>query len=78
MFYAIDRFEEEWAVLQDDDGNSRQVKRTALPSHVRQGDVLLETAEGYTLDAAETSRRRERARRLEQLLKGKKQDHGRT
>ena len=36
MFYAIDRFEEEWAVLQDDDGNGRQVKRAVLPSHVRQ------------------------------------------
>ncbi|MCI9413896.1 MAG: DUF3006 domain-containing protein [Clostridiales bacterium] len=72
MFYAIDRFEEEWAVLQDDDGNGRQVKRAVLPSHVRQGDVLLETAEGYTIDEAETARRRERARRMEQLLKRKK------
>ena len=46
MRYAVDRFEEEWAVLQDDEGRCRNVERRLLPQGVRQGDVLRETEEG--------------------------------
>lgn len=71
MRYAVDRFEEEWAVLQDDEGRCRNVERRLLPQGVRQGDVLRETEEGFLPDPEETARRRERARRLEQRLRKK-------
>ncbi|MCI8554714.1 MAG: DUF3006 domain-containing protein [Clostridiales bacterium] len=70
MFFAIDRFEEEWAVLQDDDGRSHTVKRASLPEGVRQGDVLRREGDVYQTDEAETASRRERVRQLEQLLRG--------
>lgn len=71
MRYAVDRFEEEWAVLQDDEGRCRNVERRRLPAGVRQGDVLRETEEGFLPDPEETAHRRERARRLEQRLRKK-------
>ena len=40
MFYAIDRFEEELAVLVDDEENTSTVERALLPEEAVQGDVL--------------------------------------
>lgn len=42
MFWTIDRFEEDFAVLMDDNGVCRSVPRDRLPEQVRQGDVLTE------------------------------------
>ena len=39
MFWTIDRFEGEFAVLMDDNGVCRNVPRGRLPEQVRQGDV---------------------------------------
>lgn len=46
MWYAVDRFEGEWAVLQDDEGQSHNVERSRLPQDIRQGDVLRQTDQG--------------------------------
>ena len=39
MFWTIDRFEEDFAVLMDDNGVCRSVPRDRLPEQVRQGDL---------------------------------------
>lgn len=71
MFYAIDRFEGDVAVLQDDDEHMYTVPRTDLPADVRQGDVLCRGGDGgYEAAPEETQARRERIRRLEQRLRG--------
>ena len=54
MFWTIDRFEGEFAVLMDDNGVCRNVPRGRLPEQVRQGDVLTEKAGGYQPDVRET------------------------
>lgn len=70
MYYAIDRFEGDYAVLEDDNGNTTPVRRTALPAGARQGDVLEWKQGQYTAAPEETRRRREAARRLEDRLRG--------
>lgn len=71
MFYAIDRFEGEFAVLQDDDERSYTVARADLPAGARQGDVLFRRGDGgYAAAPEETQARRERIRRLEERLRG--------
>ncbi|HBT65152.1 MAG TPA: DUF3006 domain-containing protein [Ruminococcaceae bacterium] len=73
MKYAIDRFEEDIAVLQDDDGNCTDVKRALLPEDVRQGDVLIYENQKWRHDAQETSDRRKKVLSLqERILKKKK------
>lgn len=75
MYYAIDRFEDEQAVLQDDSGKSLVVDRVLLPTDAAQGDILKLYDDGhYRHDRAETVARRDRIRRLEQLLRGKGKD----
>ena len=39
MFWTIDRFEEDFAVLMDDNGVCRSVPRDRLPEQVRQGEI---------------------------------------
>ena len=72
--YAIDRFEEQKAVLQDDDGNAILADRARLPSEAVPGDVLSFCDGVYHLDCEETAKRRNRIHRLEQLLRDKGKD----
>ena len=70
MFYAVERFEAHLAVLVDVEENTCIVEREALPADVRQGDVLRREEGRFIADREETARRRERIRRLEQMLRG--------
>lgn len=68
-FYAIDRFEGEYAVCEGPDGAMRNVARVELPRGAREGDVLAYGGGGWEIDRQETARRRERARaQFESLL----------
>ena len=67
--YVIDRFEGTFAVLEDETGSTAPVPRDTLPPEAKEGDVLRLRNGAYTLDAAETARRRENARRLLQRLR---------
>lgn len=71
MRYAIDRFESDKAVLEDEDGICFTVDKTLLPSDAMQGDVLALRDGRYCRDRAETDARRDKLYRLEQLLRGK-------
>lgn len=71
MRYAIDRFEDDKAVMQDENGICFVIDKTLLPSDAVQGDVLIQCEGRYQHDRAETSARREKLYRLEQLLRGK-------
>ncbi len=70
--YAIDRFEGEHVVLQDDSGTSLVVDKALLPPDVVQGDVLKLCNGYYQHDREETTERRDRIHRLEQLLRSRK------
>ena len=70
MGYAIDRFEGDQAVLQDDSGKSLVVDKALLPPDAAQGDVLNECDGRFVHDRDETRARRARIHRLEQLVRG--------
>lgn len=59
MFYTIDRFEGDYAVLEDDDENRVNVKRALLPVTAKESDVLDFDGETYTVNAEETEKRRQ-------------------
>ena len=74
MRYAIDRFEEQKAILQDENGNSKIVDKAVLPLDVIQGDVVVLCNGLYQHDYEETAKRRNQIYRLEQILRSKRKD----
>ena len=72
MHYSFERVEDSVAVLIDDHGNAITVARGDLPPQARPGDVLRVCDGVYCVDSTETEARRERIRRLQDLLRKKK------
>jgi hypothetical protein len=83
--YTIDRFEgTAWAVLEDEQGKTFLVPRRWLPTHAREGDVVVETEQApdndtvsirLDLDPQARDERLKNAERLrEQLPRGPKGD----
>lgn len=48
MYYSLDRFEEELAVLEDDDEHTLTIPRILLPEGARPGDVLIRDGDRYS------------------------------
>ena len=69
MRYTIDRFEEDFALLEAEDGTMLQALRSSLPPEVREGDKLDLSEAGCTLLPKETQASRAEAdERLQRLL----------
>ncbi|MCL2885027.1 MAG: DUF3006 domain-containing protein [Oscillospiraceae bacterium] len=66
--YIIDRFEEDLAVLETEDGGFVVVPRAKLSADAAQEDCL---REDYSVDAEETARRRAEAAELTERLRKK-------
>ncbi len=70
MTMTIDRFEDDYAVLEirEDTGEVlyKNLPVNWLPDDADEGDVLVKTASGYAIDTAETAKRRAAA--AEKLL----------
>lgn len=65
---VVDRIEEEYAVVFFDD-ERRDIPLSELPEGVREGSVLTETADGFSLSReAEEERRRSLAERTRRLF----------
>lgn len=62
--FIIDRFEEDWAVLEYDD-ETYNFPRALLPDNAKEGDVLKISLE---IDQEETEKRKEAIRKLEDEL----------
>lgn len=71
MLLSIDRFEGEFAVLVDEDGNAHNVLRTHLPAQAKAGTMLREIHGEYTLDDAAERMRREKILQLQNKLRHK-------
>jgi len=70
MKYTIDRFEGDFAVLEDENRTMKDVPRASLPTEAKEGDVLIFADGKYSVDAEETARRKEDAhKRLDRLWK---------
>ncbi len=63
--YIIDRFEEEYAVLEKEDGTTENVARELIPD-ASEGDVVIEENGKYSIDKNETE---ERKRRIGEKMK---------
>ncbi|WP_051286775.1 DUF3006 domain-containing protein [Paenibacillus taiwanensis] len=62
-FGVIDRFEEEWAVIEVD-GNMQEVKRHLLPVHARPGDAVVIENGAIRVDQERTARLRQEAEQM--------------
>lgn len=71
MLYSLERFEEQLAVLRDENGNAAIVDRALLPPQARAGDVFRHGDGEYRYDADATVAQKERIHRLESLLRSK-------
>lgn len=61
MRYILERFEEEWAMIEcsyGEDISFQQLPRKELPENAKEGDVLQRTDSGWQIDEAETKERR--------------------
>lgn len=84
MRLTIDRFEEGWAVLEDDRGDSFPVPRHLLPAESQAGDLLQarviygdnRSLVMLTRDPGATERQRAQAEALLARLRAKKIDPG--
>ncbi len=70
MSLCIDRFEGEYAICEDENRRTFRIPRTLLSPQSREGDVLLQTKEGYQVDREQTKCRREQAAKLQRRLFG--------
>lgn len=66
MFGTIDRFEEEFAVVEFDDRKVVNILKDKLPKEAKEGDVLKFNEDIITIDYKETEKRR---REIEELTK---------
>ena len=67
---VIDRFEGDFAVLETDEG-MKDIHRGHLPGAAEEGDVLIYSCGGWSIDRTATEeRRRANSERLKRLLKG--------
>ncbi|KGM96134.1 pyruvate kinase [Clostridium novyi A str. 4552] len=66
MFGTIDRFEEEFAVIEFDDRKVINILKDKLPKGVKEGDVLNFQDDSIKIDYAETEKRK---KEIEELTK---------
>ena len=67
-FYSLDRFEEDFAVLVDDNGACVNVQKSELPINIKAGNVLCYENGKYMLAPDEEAARRSRIKSLQNKL----------
>lgn len=72
MFFIIDRFEGDYAILLSDDQQLQQILRSDLPDEASEGSVLRYEQGRWQLDAAEYQARRQRIeQKMQRLIRPK-------
>jgi hypothetical protein len=69
--YTLDRFEGEWAILEDQEGRPVQVPRDQLPSGTKEGTVLDRDKDIWTVNEAQSDLIRRAVRMRMDRLRGK-------
>lgn len=64
MKYIIDRFEENYAVCEDENRQMINIEREKIPAEAKEGHVLIQKGDEYFIDLEETNRRKEKIQRL--------------
>lgn len=68
MFYSVDRVDDEYVMLCDDDGDTRELRRLHFDGEVRTGDVFRFDNGRFIYDEQETAARKKRIQELENEL----------
>ncbi len=69
--FIVDRFEQDFAVVERENGDMIDISMMYLPESVKEGDVILLTDNGYVIDEKMTAERREsNTERLRKMLRG--------
>lgn len=69
MFLSIERFDNDYAICEDDDENWYSFKKSKLPKNVQPGDILRVSANGNLhLDMDETLQRKKQIKMLQDRL----------
>lgn len=68
MKYVIDRFECDFAVCEDEEGNMINIDKTTLPIEAKEGDVIIFDCNSVKIDKEETTKRRKRINELAENL----------
>ncbi|MFU0824505.1 DUF3006 domain-containing protein [Clostridium sp.] len=63
---TIDRFEEEFAVVELESGKMKNIKRSLIPKDAKEGDVLNIEEDSITIDYEETEKRK---KEIEEMTK---------
>ena len=72
MKYSVERIEENIALCEDDLGETVKLRLDELPENIREGDIIVRTENGYTIDSDETSVRRKKMAEMQKKLFNKK------
>lgn len=72
MKYSVERIEENIAICEDDLGETIKLSLDELPENIREGDIIVRTENGYTIDSDETSVRRKKMAEMQKKLFNKK------
>ena len=72
MKYSVERIEENVALCEDDLGETVKLRLEELPENIREGDIIVRTENGYTIDSDETSVRRKKMAEMQKKLFNKK------
>lgn len=72
MKYSVERIEENVALCEDDLGKTVKLRLDELPENIREGDIIVRTENGYTIDSDETSARRKKMAEMQKKLFNKK------
>ena len=64
MKFIIDRFEGDYAILEDENKNMLDILKSSLPDKVKEGDVLILKSNSYTIDQDETNKRKDQIQKL--------------
>ena len=72
MKYSVERIEENIALCEDDLGKTVKLRLDELPENIREGEIIVRTENGYTIDSDETSARRKKMAEMQRNIFGKK------
>lgn len=64
MKYIINRFEGDYAVVEDENKLMMDIHLKDLPKEVQEGDVLVKNGDSYSVDLGETERRKKKIQEL--------------
>lgn len=68
MKYSLDRIEGDFAVVIDDSEKMLRIPLASVPKEAKEGSVLVRTDSGFSVDFAETERRKKRLFEMQNSL----------